>query len=747
VCLARPELLDARLGWSGGKLNATSILLEPLSAAQSGELIENLAGGTVEPPTRQRIVEAAEGNPLFVEEMLALTLENRGTGAELAVPATIQALLAARLDRLADEERIVIEHAAVVGKVFYEDAVADLAPPALRAGVQAALAALLHKDLIRPDRPGFGGRTYRFRHLLIRDAAYEAIPKEVRVELHQRFARWLEQAAGERAIEYQAIAGYHLEQAYRYLVEFGKPDEAARAVGREAAVRLGAAGRRAFVRNDTPAAVNLVSRAVSLLQADDPLRVELIPNVRAMQGIGDDLTWADRALTEAVEAAATIGDRRAAAHALVQRGFLRLFTEVDISSAELFGAAERALAVFEELGDHLGMARAWRLVAQAHYLDRRGGESEDASEKALAHVLKVGDRFEETEIVTWLAVVLALGPAPAARAVGRCEQLLDEIAGNAVLEVVLLSIMGYLEAIQDRLHEAREFFDQGQARMDELGEGGLDLLALRPDGRSRLGRARAAPGDGAARQDRREEPLLVDCRGVGACELRTGEVRRCGDVDPGGGGGVATERHPRPDHVAVGSRESTRATGGAPGCGGARPGGDRVRREQRLREQPRARAGGFRRDPRAGGARRGGGRLVARGDRALRPEGEPAHRLEHARRPREAGASDLPLAGARRCEGLGVRAGVGLDPEREAAEGRVRERVVEDVEGVLGVCVELEPSIGARIGDRHLEPVVYASPEERHGDAVAGPPGQLRVCRAALHRSAPFCCANETGGR
>jgi DNA-binding SARP family transcriptional activator/class 3 adenylate cyclase len=470
VCLARPELLDARPGWSGGKLNATSILLEPLSAAQSGELIENLAGGTVEPPTRQRIVEAAEGNPLFVEEMLALTLENRGTGAELAVPATIQALLAARLDRLADEERIVIEHAAVVGKVFYEDAVADLAPPALRAGVQAALAALLHKDLIRPDRPGFGGRTYRFRHLLIRDAAYEAIPKEVRVELHQRFARWLEQAAAERAIEYQAIAGYHLEQAYRYLVEFGKPDEAARAVGREAAVRLGAAGRRAFVRNDTPAAVNLVSRAVSLLQADDPLRVELIPNVRAMQGIGDDLTWADRALTEAVEAAATIGDRRAAAHALVQRGFLRLFTEVDISSAELFGAAERALAVFEELGDHLGMARAWRLVAQAHYLDRRGGASEDASEKALAHVLKVGDRFEETEIVTWLAVVLALGPAPAARAVGRCEQLLDEIAGNAVLEVVLLSIMGYLEAIQDRLHEAREFFDQGQARMDELGE-------------------------------------------------------------------------------------------------------------------------------------------------------------------------------------------------------------------------------------------------------------------------------------
>jgi DNA-binding SARP family transcriptional activator/tetratricopeptide (TPR) repeat protein len=470
VCLARPELLDARPGWSGGKLNATSILLEPLSEAESVELIENLAAGRLEQPVKARIVEAAEGNPLFVEEMLALTLENGADGGELAVPATIQALLAARLDRLGDEERVVVEHAAVVGKVFEEDALAELAPPELRPVVQSALAALLRKDLIRPDRPSFGGRTYRFRHLLIRDAAYEAIPKERRVELHECFARWLERAAGERAVEYQEIVGYHLEQAYRYRAEFGKRDAAARAVGREAAVRLGAAGQRAFVRDDAPAAVNLVSRAVLLLPADDALRVELIPNVRAMQGTADDLSWADRALTEAVEAAATTGDRRLAAHALVQRGFLRLFTELEISPAELFGVAERALAVFDELGDHLGIARAWRLIAQAHYLDRRGGASADASEKALAHVRKIGDRFEETEIVTWLAVVLALGPAPAGKAVRRCEKLLGDVAGNAVLEVLLPAVMGYLEAMQNRVREARECFDKGRARMHELGE-------------------------------------------------------------------------------------------------------------------------------------------------------------------------------------------------------------------------------------------------------------------------------------
>src|SRR5262249_38380097 len=254
-----PELLDRRPDWSGGKLNATSILLEPLSEAQSVELIENLADRPLEQRLQQRIVHAAEGNPLFVEEMLALTLENGHDDGELAVPPTIQALLAARLDRLATAEPAVIEHAAGVGKVFYEDAIGELAPPELRPAVQPALGTLLHKDLIRPERPSFGRSTYRFRHLLIRDAAYEAIPKEVRAGLHERFARWLEEATRERAIEYQEIVGYHLEQAYRYRVELGLADDEARSVGREAALRLGAAGQRAFVRNDAPAAVNLVS--------------------------------------------------------------------------------------------------------------------------------------------------------------------------------------------------------------------------------------------------------------------------------------------------------------------------------------------------------------------------------------------------------------------------------------------------------------------------------------------------------
>ena len=165
----------------------------------------------------------------------------------MRVPPTIQALLAARLDQLDDNERAVIERAAVVGKVFYEGAVVDLAPASLRPAVPEALASLGRKDLIRPDRSSLGEPTYRFRHLLIRDAAYESIPKEARAELHESFGRWLDHATGERAIEHEEVVGYHLEQAYRYLTELGPRDDASpggcargsRAAGQRGTTRTG----------------------------------------------------------------------------------------------------------------------------------------------------------------------------------------------------------------------------------------------------------------------------------------------------------------------------------------------------------------------------------------------------------------------------------------------------------------------------------------------------------------------------
>ena len=482
VCLARPELLGARPGWGGGKLNATVALLEPLSDEECSQLIENLVGqAELAEEVATRIAEAAEGNPLFVEEVLSMLIDDgllvredgrwaaTGDISAVRVPPTIQALLAARLDQLDENERSVIERAAVAGKVFQEGAVVELGS-AVRQAVADSLGSLVRKELIRPARDSLGERTFRFRHLLIRDAAYESIPKEARAEFHERFGRWLERTASARAVEYEEVVGYHLEQAYRYTVEVGTVDDAARAVAREAAVRLGGAGRRAFVRSDAPAGTNLIARAAALLPPEDLLRVELVPNVRVVQGLGGDVRWADRVLTEAVEAAATTGDRRLAAHALVQRGLLRLFTEPQVTADELIDTADRSIAVFEEHGDELGLARAWRLKAQAHYLARRGGACADASEQAFKHVRQTDDRFEEQEIVEWLVIALMLGPTPVTEATERCKRLLTECSGEPLVQAEILAALAPLEAMLGHLREADELFGRARAIMDELGE-------------------------------------------------------------------------------------------------------------------------------------------------------------------------------------------------------------------------------------------------------------------------------------
>ncbi|MGQ0670118.1 MAG: ATP-binding protein, partial [Actinomycetota bacterium] len=294
VCLSRAELLDHRPGWGGGKVNATSILLEPLTEDECASLIANLLGEVVlSGEARARITGAAEGNPLFVEEMLSMLIDDgllrredgRWVGAgdlsDVTVPPSIQAILAARLDRLSPEERAVIERASVVGKVFYRGAIQELSPEEERPGVGSHLMTLARKDLIRPDRSDLAGEdAFRFRHLLIRDAAYESMPKETRADLHERLAGWLERATGEHRTEFEEIVGYHLEQAYRYRSELGPVDDRDRALGARAAARLAAAGGRAHGRGDISATVKLLSRATEVLPGD-PGRLELLPDLGA----------------------------------------------------------------------------------------------------------------------------------------------------------------------------------------------------------------------------------------------------------------------------------------------------------------------------------------------------------------------------------------------------------------------------------------------------------------------------------
>ena len=290
LCLARPELLDERPAW-GGQSDAETLRLEPLSHDESSELIEELLGGSqLDGDTRARIRDIAEGNPLFMEQLLAMLAEG---GDADRVPSTIHALLAARLDALPDEERMVLEHASVVGLEFEWEALAELASDRKRPpGVQ--LAALVRKELIRPHEAIED--TFRFRHMLVRDAAYERIPKELRSELHERFSGWLEG----RGDEFDEIVGYHLEQAYRNLADLGRPGGGAHALAVRAAGYLAASGRRAYARGDMPAVANLLERAAALLAPDDPRRLHVLPSLgRALMEAGE-MQRAESVLEEAV---------------------------------------------------------------------------------------------------------------------------------------------------------------------------------------------------------------------------------------------------------------------------------------------------------------------------------------------------------------------------------------------------------------------------------------------------------------
>ena len=241
-----------------------------------------------------------------------------GDLSSIAVPPSVAALLAARLERLSDDERRAIGSASVIGKVFYLGAVRELLPEPDRANVGPLVRSLVRKELVRETRSTIPGEdAFEFRHILIRDAAYAAIPKERRAEQHRRFADWCVRIAGERIEELEEIVGYHLEQAFRNREAIGALDEDARALAIEASARLESAGMRAFDRPDLAAAANLLRRAETLLPPDDPGRVAILTTLAtALFDIGR-LDEARDAVAEAEARAAVVGDPVAVEHATI----------------------------------------------------------------------------------------------------------------------------------------------------------------------------------------------------------------------------------------------------------------------------------------------------------------------------------------------------------------------------------------------------------------------------------------------
>jgi class 3 adenylate cyclase/tetratricopeptide (TPR) repeat protein len=461
VCLARPDLIDIRPTW-GSQSQAEAITLEPLSQAESDELIEELISRTqLAAHTRSRISDVAAGNPLFVEQLLAMLVEG---GDPEHVPPTIQALLAARLDSLPDEERELLERAAVVGLEFEWEALGELAPDRRRPS-GARLAALARKDLIRPHEAIED--TFRFRHLLIRDAAYERIPKELRSELHEGFASWLEP----RGEEFDEIVGYHLEQAYRCLAELGKPGERARALAERAAERLSRSGQRAYSRADMRATVSLLERASDLLPAEDPRRLSFLPFLgRALRAQGE-VDRADAVLADAVERGRSAGERAIAADASIALADLRSHrsARTGVRHQDVLDAVDAAIGVFEELGDEAGLARALTLRGKYHFW---GGETRAALpdlERALGHARATGDRAEEAECIQYVCAAMRVGPTPVDEAQRRVEELSSGAAKNARLEVAFLIARTQFSAARGDFGGARDLAAQALALAQEHG--------------------------------------------------------------------------------------------------------------------------------------------------------------------------------------------------------------------------------------------------------------------------------------
>ena len=512
VCIARPELLDTRPGWGAGKRNATSILLEPLSDAECRELISNLLDRAPLPPAAEsRIASAAEGNPLFAEELVAMLVDDalltrepdRWVAAsdlsELPVPSTINALLAARLEGLPAVERAILTTAAVEGAVFHRSAVGELARPALDA-LEDGLLALVRRDLIRPEAPSFAGeKAYRFRHVLIRDAAYRSLPKNARADLHERFAAWLELTAADRLREFEEIVGYHLEQAFQYRVALGSRDARAASLAARASERLEAAGRRALVRSDLPAAISLLERVSRLLPTDDPRRIALLAELGAALIESGRLAEAGRVLDEAERLAAAADDQRLASHVLVQRQFLRLLHGEEGGLEEAARAAAMVIPVFERLGDDLGLCRARRLEAWLFLNEARAEAAAAAWERAAAHARRAGDRHEYYEILTWIASSLWFGPTPAAEGIRRCEAMRAEVRESPESEAAILRQLACLNAIVGRFALARELIATSNATYADLGltlyvassehEAVVELLAGNPAAAERSARA------------------------------------------------------------------------------------------------------------------------------------------------------------------------------------------------------------------------------------------------------------------
>ena len=455
LCLARPDLLEIRPHWGGGHLSSSAILLDALTPAESGALLDRLAADErLDTAAREHILAVAEGNPLFIEQLLAAALE----GSSETLPDSIQTLLAARLDRLDERDRAVVQAAAVCGASFTTEDVAAL----VDGDTAASLVTLVRRELVRPGEAGdLGAEGWSFRHALIRDVAYGSIPKRRRAELHERLAA----RAIERGTDGDVSAGFHLEQAVRARRETGEQGPAVDELATRAAEHLRRAGVSAYDRADMAAASSLLQRANELLPREAPERVEVLLK------LGDALAWAGErdaaraVLAEAHAVATELGDERLIAWATLVTGQALVWGEA--SHEQLLREIDDVVHVVAQAGDHEALAIAE--LGRFHAFDRaRLPDPEERLSIALEHARKAGARHIEDNVVSWICITLPRGTVPVDAAIARVEGI-AEASSSAYVHASALGALGLLRAQKGEFEEARALVTGARRALEELG--------------------------------------------------------------------------------------------------------------------------------------------------------------------------------------------------------------------------------------------------------------------------------------
>jgi class 3 adenylate cyclase/tetratricopeptide (TPR) repeat protein len=488
VCTARRDLQEERPDFAAGRRTASQITLGELSREESSLVMRNLLGeASLPPPLERRILGLADGNPLFVEQMLSMLIDDgllskqaghwvfSGAAAAVPVPGNVSSLLGARLDRLGPTELRVVESASVIGLEFSSGAVlALLQGSGTPSDLEPALAGLCGKQLIRRAERG-AADDFRFSHILVRDAAYARLLKRTRARLHERFAAWLADNVGSRVAEYEEILGYHLEQSFHYRAELGPVDDHGQLLGTEASRHLSSAGHRALARGDLSAAANLLQRAAALLGEEDPTRALLLLDAgEAAVDIGE-LERAESLLSEAVDRALSADDTeiaRAAALALLQ---LRYTTDAHglqesmIQRESMVELVEQEIPDLEAMGNDRALARAFGLLTYVHWTGSRFADAAAAAERTIRHATAAGDEATARRFLSSLAISALYGPMPVPEAIATCEEVIERAEDDRKVKARAELAIGQLEAMRGDFERARLLYRRSRASLEELG--------------------------------------------------------------------------------------------------------------------------------------------------------------------------------------------------------------------------------------------------------------------------------------